>query len=267
MFLIAAINLYRISAADTSRLVKFALSHIVAGQARRNSADVITLLRKLDGVGPAFCGMALDHAPNLVASIPLIHAELPVVQERQADNMATLLAGYWVALNRRSISAAEVMGFVEPFVSAVEEQREGVELDDATECLNVLLGTSVFVTLEETNNEGDVFSHKETMPLGTVIASVFNGNCSSGQWVATLDQHGVRVEGDGFLVANSHPGLDYIFRTTRWEGKLWGSALSRLNEAVRMPQRRFSDGVRSLATWIPSQYLPEPAELDQHRVY
>jgi hypothetical protein len=81
IFLIAAINLYRISAADTSRLVKFSLSRHIEHQKRRNSAEIMALLRKLNGIGPAFCQMALDHAADLLASIPLIHAELPVVQE------------------------------------------------------------------------------------------------------------------------------------------------------------------------------------------
>lgn len=260
MFLVGAINLLRISAADTSRLVKLEVARHDADGQRRGSAAIQGLLRKLEGVGPAFCQMAIDNAEHILASIPVLHDELPVVQERQADNMATLLAGCWVAQNRRAITASEVAAFVEPFVEAVNEQKEGVELDDATECLNVLLGTSVFITLEDTNDQGNTFTHKETKPLGNIISEVVRDRITMGYMVEVMNQHGIRAEfedGAGFVVANSHPGLDKVFRNTRWESRLWGSALPRLPGAFRTPQRRFSDGVRSLATFIPANLLPE----------
>lgn len=262
MFLIGAINLYRISAADTSRLVKFELEQHDNQLQRRSSSDILLLLHALEDKGPSFCQLAIDHAADVLESISLIHRALPVVQERQADNMATLLAGYWVAQNRRKILPIEVDAFVDQFASAVAEQKEGVELDDATECLNVLLGTSVFVTQEDTNKQGDTFTHKDTAPLGTVIASAHDARSNKGCWVNAMEQHGIKLEDDGFLVANSHPGLDRLFQGSRWEGKLWGSALGRIEGARRVPQRRFSDGVRSLAVWIPATCLPPLERLE-----
>ena len=262
MFLIGAINLYRISAADTSRLVKFELEQHESQLKRRGSSDILQLLHALEEMGPSFCQLAIDHAADVIESISLIHRALPVVQERQADNMATLIAGYWVAQNRRRIMPVEVNAFVDQFANAVAEQKEGVELDDATECLNVLLGTSVFVTQESTNDDGNTFTSKETMPLGAVIANAYSSGSESGTWISAMDQHGIKLEENGFVVANSHPGLDRLFRGSRWEGKLWGSALGRLEDARRVPQRRFSDGVRSLAVWIPQKHLPDVERLE-----
>jgi len=41
-----------------------------------------------------FCQLAIDHARDVAGFIPLLHRAMPRSQERQADNMATLLAGY-----------------------------------------------------------------------------------------------------------------------------------------------------------------------------
>lgn len=256
MFLIGAINIYRISAADTSRLVKFEMQRIDPEAGRATGIEVRELLKKLTPIGPAFCQLSIDNGVPTLASIPLIHRAIPVVQERQADNMATLIAGYWSALNRRTISASEVDRFVDPFVVAVQEQRESLELDDAIECLNALLGFSAVVERFESRDDGGTMVLRETMSLGTVISNVLDSETDRGEWVATLNQFGIKAADDGFLVANSHPALQRVYRGTRWEGGLWGSALARVEGAQREKQRRFSDGVRSLAVWIPRTQLP-----------
>lgn len=281
MFLVGAINLYRISAADTSRLVKLELDRHDAGETRQSNASILHLIKKLDGVGSAFCQHAIDHAAEILASIDIVHGALPVVQERQADNLATLLAASWVAKNGREISKREARTLAGQFPSMIEDQRDGVELSDDTEALNVLLGTSVSVSTENEGEDGSYTSH-ERFALGVVIASVLQNSSSKveatkaansgskrtpavsserleeavGSFAIVLQQHGIKIDGDGFLVSNTHPGLTKIFRGTRWEGGLWGSALARVPGAKRTTQRRFSDGVRSLATWLPRECLP-----------
>jgi hypothetical protein len=113
------------------------------------------------------------------------------------------------------ILSSEVERFVEPFVAAVQEQREGLELDDATECLNILLGHSAVVERTESRDDGSAMILRETMPLGTIIANVLDTKTDRGDWVATLNQFGIKADGDGFLVANSHPALQRVYRGTR----------------------------------------------------
>ncbi len=74
--------------------------------------------------------------------------------------------------------------------------------------------------------------------------------------VNALASIGVRLKDGGLLVANSHPGLRRVYQGTRWEGGLWGSALSRLPGAEPTKQLRFADGVRSLAVWLPGDVIP-----------
>lgn len=267
MFLVGAINLYRISAADTSRLVKLELDRHDSGEARRSNAHILQLIEKLDGVGPAFCQSAIDHAGDILASINVVHRALPVVQERQADNLATLLAAAWVAKNGRAITSREAHNVAKNYSAMIEDQRDGVELDDATEALNALLGSPVSIAVENQGEDG-TYVHHERMALGIVIASVLQGRLSEehpahveeGTFSIALQQHGIKIDGEGFLVSNTHPGLTKIFRGTRWEGGLWGSALARIPGAKRTTQRRFSDGVRSLTTWLPRTCLPQPPE-------
>jgi hypothetical protein len=252
MFLIGAINLQRNSAADTSRQLRFELAKIDTEQGRRSHQEVVQLLERLTGIGPAFCQYVIDHATDVLSSQPLIHRTIPAVQERQADNLATVLAGYWVAFNGRPINQQEAEKLVDEHVAAIDEQKEGVELDDATECLNSLLGFTVTQTITDDTDNGPR-TRREPVVLGTVIA---NAIANKPHEVGLLDQLGIRVEDGGFIVANSHPGLRKVYRDTRWEGGMWSSALSRLEGAVKTSQKRFSDGVRSMAVWIPAEHVP-----------
>jgi putative DNA primase/helicase len=261
MFLIGAINIHRISAADASRMLRFELAKVPTDQGRRSHPEVVDLLARLENIGPAFCQFAIDHAGAILHSRPIIHRVVPAVQERQADNLATVLAGYWVAFNLRPITSSEAAALVDQHGSAIEEQREAIELDDATECLNALLGFTVTMTVTD-DTEGGPRSHREPVLLGNVLARVLAVSPEGGTDLELLSQFGIRPEDNGFLIANSHPGLRKVFRETRWEGGMWSSALSRLDGAKKTPQKRFAEGVRSLAVWIPSSYLPETGPPD-----
>lgn len=236
-FLVGSINPRRIGAADTSRVVRLEMRPPV--EARSGRKIVLSLLEKLKGTGEAFCDLSMSLAGEVLNSIPILHAAMPPIQERQADNLATLLAGYWVALNRRTISEAEARSLVETHLIAVEQQQDGAEETDTTECLNLLLAYPL--------------SDDARTPAGIAIMSALQKN---PVWDGPLARIGVRIENDGFLVASAHPGLREVYRSSRWEGGLWSSALQRIDDSEVTKQRRFSEGVRSTAVWIPAKELP-----------
>jgi putative DNA primase/helicase len=249
MFIVAAINLYRSNAADTSRLVRFEMQR--PEEPRATGVIIRDLRAKIENIGPAFCGRAIALAPAILASIPKLHRALPVTQERQADNLAALLAGYAVMLLGREITDDEAQELADRHTPAIEAQAETVGADDATECLNILLG---HVLQTEGGNQG------ERVSVGNVIAQLVHGETQLRQkevYERAINQLGIKIEGDGFIVANSHPSLAAIFRGTRWDSGMWGSALTRLQGATQTPQRRFADGVRSLAVKIPADHLPD----------
>ncbi len=199
MYLLGAINLYRISAADTSRVVRFEMKP--SENPRQTRLEILGLRDHLKTKGPAFCQLAYDHAEALLESIPILHRHMAVMQERHADNMATLLAGYWVALNRRTITAEEAQKVIHQHEGAIVQQAERHELDDATECLNTLLGYGVSM--------GAGIPHAS---IGTMLRSTQKGKNDLSNYTDYLINYGIRLEKGGFMVANTHPGIQRIFQ-------------------------------------------------------
>ena len=75
--------------------------------------------------------------------------------------------------------------------------------------------------------------------------------------IAVIERFGLRWETEGLIVANSHRGVSEIYRGTLWESGNWGASLKRLPRATSTKQRRFSEGVRSLGTLIPQDWIPD----------
>jgi hypothetical protein len=106
--------------------------------------------------------------------------------------------------------------------------------------------------------------HVETVnrSIGQLLAELFGANDWKSR-AEVLGQHGIRVEGDSFLVANSHPQLAKIFQRTPWADGLWKMALSRLPGAEKLPQRRFVGGPVSRAVKLPKALAIAPEKDDQ----
>jgi hypothetical protein len=250
MFIVAAINLYKPNAADATRVVRLEMR---SPESPRETGERIRALRdELKGIGSQFCGRVIRLAPAILASIPKVHRHLPVAQERQADNLATLLAACEVMVHGRELSDEDALALALRHIPAVEAQREAADVDDPTEALNTLLGRTVSL---------DLGNQAERVSVGTVLAKLLAGRELKhlrDTYMAALHPLGLRVEQKGFLVANSHPGLSQVFDGTRWQGGMWGSALARLPGAEQTKLRRFADGVRSRAVFLPAEHLLPP---------
>jgi hypothetical protein len=239
-FLIGAINIRRLGAADTTRIVRLEMRP--PENARESRQKVLDLLDRLRRIGPAFCQRSIDLAAHTIASIPILHRAMPAIQERHADNMATLMAGYWVAVHGRSITAAEAEKLVDEFSRVIEGQAEDGGENDTLNCLNWLLAF-------------EFRAEEITLVLGDSLSGLLYADEPNEVLAEQLRKFGIKLEGDGFLVATSHRGLELVFRGTRWEGGLWASALERWPNARVVPQRRFG-GVRSRAIWVPREAVP-----------
>lgn len=252
MFIVGAINPPRASAADAQRLIRLEMRPQESARASRG--EMLALRAALQGTGPAFCKLAIDHVQNILESIAPIHKALDVTQERQADNIATLLAGYWAFVHRRTITENEAAELATKHQPAVEAHKYTGELDDATECLNVLLGYAI-----------SAGSGRDLVGVGHVLAQLNDPQRMRDNNVDELRGQlavlGIKLENQSFIVSNTHPGLEAVYKGTRWEGKGWGSALARLDGAEATPLRRFHDGVRSRAVLIPFLHVADPDEL------
>ncbi|MCW5696323.1 MAG: hypothetical protein KIS96_06250 [Bauldia sp.] len=256
MFIVAAINLLgRASAADASRLVRLEMRR---PESPRETGEFIRSQRRaLERLGPAFVSRAIALAKPILDSIPKVHRALVVTQERQADNIATLVAAFGVLVAGRELTDGEAAALAERFAPAIAAQAEDANTDDAAECLNALLGHTVTVNMG---------NQPERWSVGRLIATVSGGDHhTKAEMESALNQLGLKLEGNGFIVARSHPGLRSVFGGTRWDSGMWGSALERLEGAERTPLRRFADGVRSRGVFVPATYLPPASEASDQR--
>jgi hypothetical protein len=251
-FLVAGINIHTGSVADTSRIVRLELNP--PDDPSRSGAELNRLQSEIAGMGAAFCNMAISHADDILKSITVLRSAMHGVDARQADNFSTLLAGYFVGRNLRTITPEEAADLVEGHREAIAEHAETQEEDDAQECLNALLGYLCRIDMRaETVNRS----------IGQLLAEAFNGANDRKSRAEVLGQHGIRVDGNSFLVANSHPQLAKIFQRTAWADGLWRMALSRLPGAEKLPQRRFVGGPVSRAVKLPKALAIAPEKDDQ----
>jgi hypothetical protein len=244
-FFLAGINIPIGGVVDTSRIIRLEL--MPPDDPERSHAELVRLQNEIKNMGPAFCNMAISHADDILNSIPVLRSAMPGLDARQADNFSTLLAGYFVGMNRRVITHEEAIELVEEHRDSISEHSEAQDEDDAQECLNALLG--FLCRIEEDG------SHKERS-IGQLLANVFLGT----DWpTEVLGRHGIMVKGDSFAVATNHPQLSRIFRGTPWADKLWTTALRRLPGAHRGDALHFPDKTRSRLTLLPKEliHLPE----------
>lgn len=242
MFMLGAINLVRISAADANRMV--CLEMKPPENASKSRAEILELREKLENVGPAFCQHALDHAQEILDSVPVLHRMIPTMQMKQADNVAVLLAGAWVGQHSGAITAAEAEKFVAGHLEAIEEHGQQANVNDGDECLNSLMGFMVRTEYGE---------HSIGYLLGVLRGGKTNMRSTYAQ---ILRNHGVGLEEDGIYIATTHPGISRVYAGTRWQGGAHTTALRRLPGACPGPQKSL-DNSRTLTTQLPLIYVQQ----------
>lgn len=247
-FHVGAINLYRVSAADTSRIIRLELKAHASDQNSRRR--IIELQQHLAEAAPAFCQFAVDQAENTLASIVVIHRHMHAIQARQADNMATVLAGLWVALNERKIGEDEAPEFIAAYDALVREHGEATSANDAHECLETLLTQAVHLGQGLQRTMGSL--------LAEALADAAKPGTNRPTHYDLLAVNGIRLEDGGFAVANSHAGMNKIYASTRWAGGQWSQALLRLPGARKVDVKRFA-GPRSRGVWVPADAVGEYA--------
>jgi hypothetical protein len=247
-FLFGAINPVIVTAADASRIVQLEL---MSHDNDREVAKKIELkMRAMQLIGPAWCRMAVDLVEMIPSAIELFRAAMPPGDNRHGRNMATLLAGAWLALEQKLPSTKEAGAWVDRFASSIEIHAEPHETDDALECLNQLMG----IIIRE---------DYQISSIGECLSSIKNAVPNDQyQQKATLIRHGIRWTDEGPVVANNHPELNKMYKDTRWANGAWRTALRRLTGAHPVNSAHFG-GVNSRGTLVPKEFVPDrPDEPD-----
>lgn len=240
---------------DRSRITIVELGALPTGAAVLPREPTLTAIAKAGAFSAAFRARALARWPVFYEAFRLYRdafiAEM-ACDARQAEQIATLLAGRDMLLHDAPPDAAAVSDEISQFAELIVEVQEEDEEGEGEQCLNRL-----YTSLVERWQSGD---------RCTVSEAIFKG-CRPGdagsEYRESLGRIGIKVVGfekptsARLLIANAHVGLEKIFRDTRWQGGGWRQALRYLpgvkasNEAIRFT------GIRSRATELPTHLLPE----------
>ncbi len=252
-FFFCAVNPVGMSPADESRIVLLELLM------HENDTNVAQAIRE-DEVffrdkGPGWCSYMISLAPEIPPAVEVLERAMPSGDRRHRQNMATLLAGAFVALHGRPPTEEEAQELANEFAGTVEVHAEALDRDDARECLDHLFAYVV-----------------ERFPLGHWLGVVHLKRDGDGNHLIDAIRvtgtfgFAVRTEGNepGLFIRNGSPGIEKVYIGTRWADRAWMRALRKLDGAVTTKNTIYFSNVgegeqhKHRAIGIPLDVIPEP---------
>jgi hypothetical protein len=257
----------------------------------------LDLLAPRDGATPLdkaeLVGWAEMHGPALFARVLAGQARFDAVfaafrramitgpwasAPRQADQLGTLLAGWWVLTQDGQPSPEAVEDAIEHLGDLLCTGGEQAHEQGPTQCLTHLLGASANVTIAG-----------ERVTLGYLVDEVRREEHAAQTDLRRLRDHGLAwvrlppaeveralstasldmyrepfahapteawIKGPGLFVASSHVQLAHAFRGSTWEGGKWIDDLRRLPSAIT-PRTSIAVGAATKwrGVWLPAPLL------------
>lgn len=211
MFLLGSINVGLKQAADETRfsVVQLARPSRSPEEAQRFADFERHVLSTIDE------DMCAAIRARCYSAIPVIRHNAKVLaqaiaekmgSQRMGDQIGTLLAGAFIMQEVKKYNLAEARTLVEPL--DLNEATEAEEVSDELNCLNVILQRQVRVDC------GAVGSINKT--IGELIEDVNLDPINTNEEWITLARHGIRVDGDSVLIANTHAELTRTLKDTPW---------------------------------------------------
>ncbi|TXN15857.1 hypothetical protein FV219_01680 [Methylobacterium sp. WL122] len=251
-FFFSGINPAGLSPADASRILLLEL--VMHENDQEAARHITTELAHFAGAGPRWCGYMASKALLVSPAREAFEAEMPGLDARLRTNIATLLGAAFVALNGRVPSPAEVRREVAEYASTTAEHAEAVDRDDAAEALHhlfafVIAGSSLGQWLAREHRDLMAEGEKETRP--------------SARFIASLDiLMKVNNKEPGFYLLRGSPGIEKIFKDTKWAGDAWTHAIRKMGGAFSPKHPVYFANIRKKARAIGLSFdiLPDPTE-------
>jgi hypothetical protein len=250
-FFFCAVNPGRMSPADQSRILVFEMLAHDGDEA--TARKIIAEEAYFRSLGPSWCSYMIKLASILEPAFDVFEPVMPSSDRRQRQNIGTLLAAAFLALNGRLPSAEEAEQWANEYSPAVERHAEDAERDNSAECLEHLLAHVV-----------------DDYPLGHWMALALAGLEESDDRYfdverisRTFDFRARAVDNKwAILIRNGSPNIEEIYRNTLWEGRGWERALHGLEGsfALKDPVYFKGTGQKSRCIGIPSENIPDPIE-------
>ena len=250
-FFFAAVNPSGMSPADATRILMFEmLAHWNdPDEAARIADDEAFFTDK----GPEWCGYMAGLANIIPPAIDVFKKALPGIDSRHRKNIATLLAGAFVALEGKAPAEVEAAAMAETYRGSIELHAEAFERDDSMECLQHLFAYPI---------------EKQTLGFWLAVALAdAEDRLPDQRW---LKESAKRIPrnfeivvraGDepGFFIRNGSPPVETIFRDTKWARGAWERALRKIDGyfAPKNPIHFAAAKSKSRAIGLPLEFLPE----------
>lgn len=251
-FFFSGINPIIHSPADASRILLLEL--VMHENDQEAARHISTELAHFADSGPRWCAYMASKALLIAPARETFEGEMPGMDARLRTNIATLLGAGFVALHDRVPTRDEAAAQVAEFASTTAEHAEEVDRDDAFEALHHLLaypigGTSLaqWIAREHRDqiNDGDKNNRPSALFLASLDIAMSIGN-----------------EEPGFFLTKGAPGIEKIFKDTKWADGAWLHAIRKFDGAFapRNPVYFSSMKKKARAVGIPFDILPDPTE-------
>ena len=250
-FFFAAVNPSGMSPADATRILLFEmLKHdnnpLMGAQIAEDEVYFTDM-------GPRWCGYMAGIAQLIPLAIETFKKALPGINSRHRQNVATLLAGAFVALNRSAPSEEQAGTMADAFMPSVEAHAEAFERDDAMECLQHLLGHIV---------EKNTLGYWLAAALQDKRGELKNDEVqNAARRILRNFDILVRPEDKeaGFFIKNRSPAIEGVFQETKWGRGAWEKALRKLDGyfAPSNPLHFGGSRGKARAIGLPLDLLPE----------
>jgi hypothetical protein len=251
-FFFSGINPAGLSPADASRIL---LLELVMHENDQEAARHITAeLLHFANAGPKWCGYMASKALLVDPARQAFEAEMPGLDARLRTNIATLLGAAFVAIHGRVPASEEAKLEAADFALTTAEHAEEVDRDDAGEALHhlfahVIAGSSLGQWLAR--------EHRD------LIADGVDEKRLSARILASLDiMMRVRNDDPGFFLLRGAPGIERIFKDTKWAGDAWTHAIRKLDGAFSPKHPIYFSNIRrkARAIGLTFEILPDPTE-------
>jgi len=250
-FFFAAVNPSGMSPADATRILLFEM--LAHGNDPDEAARIANDEAFFADKGPDWCGFMAGLAPVIPPAIAVFMKAMPGIDSRHRKNVATLLAGAFVALEGRAPTDEQAAAMAETYKSSIELHAEAFERDGSAECLQLFFAHPVelhtlgfWLAAALADVEGRLEDTKVLQPQAKRIPRNFEIVVRMG-------------EEPGFFIRNGSPAVEAIFRDTKWARGAWERALRKIDGyfAPKNPIHFAATKNKSRAIGLPIDLLPE----------
>lgn len=243
---------------DRSRITLIRLDSLPRGHGAAGQADQAReAIRWAATVSPDLRSRVVQRAPTYLQLVRIYRDALLAMDcdARQADQLAALLAGRDLLTEDELPTTSAVDGSLDAVGDMIAAtQADDEEAGEGQQCLAHLYSMPV-----------DLWRSGERQTVSQVLMTAMDdtGGCDSRRVIQSI---GLRIAGWGateetrLMIANSHQGLEKIYRDTRWAGGVWVQALRYLPGASASDRPVRFAGVQARATVVPEALLPTDRE-------